>query len=180
LFKLEVGYNKEEVIEMNVYITAGTVDYLKKIENKYPSETMVTLANATAALLLHETDGGTVFKEPRKYDVLDSAGEFKESGFVVMNNVPVTDEGRPLFENEYHDRAKILSNDPGFIAARVLRPLSSNPYIILTIWESEVNFQTSKNLHQFSSLLEQKELGIDQLPKIFTSNPYINQYTIIN
>jgi heme-degrading monooxygenase HmoA len=141
---------------------------------------MITMANATSALILHETIGDTVFKEPRKYVVIDSAGEFKDNGFVVINNIPVTDEGRPLFEQEYHDRAKVLSNDPGFIAARVLRPLSSNTYIILTIWESEADFQNSKNLHQFSNLLEQKEVGIDKLPKTFSSNSYVNQYSIIS
>jgi heme-degrading monooxygenase HmoA len=159
---------------MNIYITTGTVDFLKKIENKYPMETMVTMANFSGALLLHETNGKTIFNVPRKYEVLDSAGDIQKKGFVVMNNIPVTDEGRPLFEQEYKNRAGSLSNDAGFIAARVLRPLSGNTYVIFTIWENERDFQDSKNIHNFSDLLNQKELGIDSFSK-----PSSSQYSIV-
>lgn len=162
-------------MRLNIFITTGTVDFLKKIENKYPMETMVTMANVTGALLLHETNGKTIFNVPRKYEVLDSAGDLKKKGFVVMNNMPVTDEGRPLFEQEYKNRAQVLSKDIGFIAARVLRPLASNTYVTLTIWENESDFQNSKNLNNFSDILNQKELGIDTGAK-----PYITQYTIVD
>lgn len=165
---------------MNIFITAGTLDYLKRIEKKYPSETMVTMANVSGALLLHETNGTTVFKEPRKYEVFDSAGDFKRNGYVVMNNFPVTDEGRPLFEQEFKNRAKILSNEPGFIAIRSLRPLSTNTYVTLTIWETVMDYQNSKNLNSFSKTINKKEIGIDHQPKIFSSESYVSQYTIID
>jgi heme oxygenase (mycobilin-producing) len=165
---------------LNIFITAGTLDYLKSIENKYPSETMVTMANDSGALLLHETNGATVFKEPRKYEVFDSAGNIKRSGFVVMNNFPVTDEGRPLFEQELKKRTKIYLNEPGFIAIRALRPLLSNTYVTLTIWETEMDYQNSKNLNSFSNALNKKGIGVDHQPKIFTSESYASQYTIID
>jgi heme oxygenase (mycobilin-producing) len=160
---------------MNIFITTGTLDFLKKIENKYPMETLVTMANVSGALLLHETNGKTIFNVPRGYEVLDTAGEIKDKGFVVMNNIPVTDEGRPLFEQEYKNRAQSLSKDAGFIAARVLRPMKSNTYVTLTIWENESDFQNSKNLNNFSEILDQKELGIDT-----GSKPYTTQYTIVD
>lgn len=160
---------------MNIFITTGTMDFLKKIENKYPMETIVTMVNATGASLLHETNGKTIFNVPRRYEVLDTAGEIKKKGFVVVNHIPVTDEGRPLFEHEYKNRAQILSKDPGFIAARVLRPVDSNTYVTLTIWENESDFQNSKNINNFSDILNQKELGIDTGTK-----PYTTQYTIVD
>ena len=157
---------------MNIFITTGTVDFLKKIEEKYPMETMVTMGNMTGALLLHETNGKTIFNVPRKYEVLDSAGDIQKKGFVVIHNISVTDEGRPLFETEYKNRAKSLSKDAGFIAARVLKPLSGNTYVTITIWENESDFQNSKTINNFSDLLNQKELGID-------SKPYTTQYHIV-
>ena len=37
-----------------------------------------------------------------KYDVLDAVGEFKgQPGYIVCNNISVTDEGRPVFENRF-------------------------------------------------------------------------------
>lgn len=37
-----------------------------------------------------------------QYDVLDAVGEFKgQPGYIVCNNISVTDEGRPVFENRF-------------------------------------------------------------------------------
>ena len=77
-----------------------------------------------------------------KYDVLDAVGEFKgQPGYIVCNNISVTDEGRPVFENRFKNRAGLIENEPGFQAIRVLRPLSNDTYVILTMWETEQNFK---------------------------------------
>ncbi|GAB6418916.1 heme-degrading monooxygenase HmoB [Bacillus luti] len=76
------------------------------------------------------------------YDVLDAVGEFKgQPGYIVCNNISVTDEGRPVFENRFKNRAGLIENEPGFQAIRVLRPLSNDTYVILTMWETEQNFK---------------------------------------
>ncbi len=134
---------------MNVYVTAGTFEYLIKLALKYPQETMVPLVNENGALLLHETNEATIFKEPRRYEVLDSVGNFPIKGLVVMNNIPVTDEGRPLFEYQFKNRTGKIENVPGFMAIRVLRPLSSNTYVILTVWENETAYQQWKTSNAF-------------------------------
>jgi len=165
---------------MNIYITTGTYDYLKRIVEKYPNEAIVTMVNGEDALLLHETNGETVFKEPRKYEVLDSSGEFTNAGFVVMNHIPVTDEGRPLFEHQFKNRPRKVDNEPGFIANRVLRPLSSNTYIILTVWDKEISFENWKNSAAFplSHGKPALEKGMDEQPQIFASKSYVRKYTI--
>ena len=77
-----------------------------------------------------------------QYDVLDAVGEFKgQPGYIVCNNISVTDEGRPVFENRFKNRAGLIENEPGFQAIRVLRPLSNDTYVILTMWETEQNFK---------------------------------------
>ena len=77
-----------------------------------------------------------------RYDVLDAVGEFKgQPGYIVCNNISVTDEGRPVFENRFKNRAGLIENEPGFQAIRVLRPLSNDTYVILTMWETEQNFK---------------------------------------
>ncbi len=160
---------------MNVYITMGTFEYLKGIELKYPSELMVTMVNEDSALLLHETSKTSIFKEPRKYEVVGSSGLIGKEGYVVMNNIPVAEESSPLFEHQFKDLPSLLEKEMGLIAIRVLRPLSSNTYIILTIWESALTYQDRKTL--FDSELK-KGYKKGNHSNIFTSAPYVSKYTI--
>ncbi|MEH7414334.1 antibiotic biosynthesis monooxygenase [Neobacillus drentensis] len=160
---------------MNIFITAGTLDFLKKLENKFPNENMVAMLNENGALLLHETNGQTVFNEPRRYNVLESHGQLQKKGFVVMNNISITDEGRPLFEHQFKQQAETLVTTQGLIALRLLRPLSSNPYIIMTLWENETLYQ---KWQKSNSTLDLLKASCDGKQKIFTSVPYVNKYTI--
>lgn len=84
---------------MNFYMTTGTYDYMKKMRDKNPAETMVLMQGENTTLMIHETDGKTLFQTPRRYEVVDGTGELKEKGFFVFNNIPVSDEGRPVFEH---------------------------------------------------------------------------------
>jgi heme oxygenase (mycobilin-producing) len=160
---------------MNVYITTGSFEYLKGLEMRYPSESMVTMINEDSALLLHETNKTSVFKEPRKYEVLGSSGLIGKEGYVVMNNIPVTEESCPLFEHQFKNLPSQLEKEMGPIAIRILRPLSSNTYIIVTIWESARTFDDSKTL-----LDSEIKKGYENVhsSNIFTSAPYISKYTI--
>ncbi len=165
---------------MHVYITTGTYEYLKGIAKEHPQEKMLLMENENGALLLHETEGETVFKEPRNYEVLDLAGDFREKGFIVMNNIPVTDEGRPIFEYRFKNRSKQIENQPGFTAIRVLRPLSSNTYIVLTVWKNEEAFKSWKSSESFKGAHSQRgaESGMEPQTKIFASSSYTTIYTI--
>lgn len=57
------------------------------------------------------------------YEVLDAVGEMTgNAGFVVCNNIAVTEEGRPVFEHRFQNRAGLIEKEPGFRAIRVLHP----------------------------------------------------------
>ncbi|MBU8732032.1 antibiotic biosynthesis monooxygenase [Cytobacillus oceanisediminis] len=165
---------------MKIYMARGTYDYLKKIEKKHSNENMVAMQNTESALLIHETAGASIFKEPRSYEVIDSSGTFNDAGFAVLNNIPVTDEGRPLFEHRFKNRAGLIENEPGFTAIRVLRPLESNTYIILTLWKDEKSFKNWQNSKAYEKAHEKRgtESGIDKTPNIFSSPSYVTQYYI--
>jgi len=165
---------------MNIYITAGTFNFLKSIAAKYPKETMVLMVNPNGALLLHETEGQSVFSQPRKYETIDYAGEWQTEGFVAMNNIQVTDEGRPLFEHQIKNQIGKMENVPSFIAFRALRPLSSNTYVIITVWKDEASYQSWYSSNPFTAALEKgANKGIDTLPKIFSTANYVSKYTIM-
>lgn len=169
---------------MNVFITTGTYDFLKKLKDKHSNEKISIMQNGQNTLLLHETTGKTVFASPRRYEVVDGKGTIQDKGFVVMNNIPVTDEGRPLLEYRFKNRVGLIESEPGFIAIRVLRPIKSDTYIILTIWQKESDFLKWKNSKSFQqahnkNVEEQQEKSIVN-PNIFAGASYVTKYTLIS
>ena len=79
-----------------------------------------------------------------------------------MNNIPVTEEGRPLLEYRFKNRAGLIESEPGFIAIRVLRPIKSDTYVILTVWQKESDFlkwTNSKSFHQAHNKKQRREAG---------------------
>jgi heme-degrading monooxygenase HmoA len=179
---LDKNYFYEEVKRMNVYLTSGTIDYLLRFKENNSAESMVVMNNEDSALLVHETSGASKFKEPRRYEVIDSAGQLEQKeGFAVFNNIPVTVEGRPLFEHRFLNRPRLIENEPGFSAIRVLRPLSSNTYIILTVWENEAAFENWQQSKAYGHA--HKNRGTDAglgggNPSIFESASYVTKYYI--
>jgi heme oxygenase (mycobilin-producing) len=161
---------------MNIYITAGTYDFLEKLAEKHGGEHMVLMSGEEGALLLHETPEKTVFNSPRKYEVLEAVGAIEGEGLVIMNNIPVTDEGRPGFEYRFKNRAGKIENTEGFKALRVLRPLGSNTYVILTVWEDEVAFHRWKESDDFSQ--GHGHGGSGNASNIFAGQSYVSRYTI--
>jgi heme oxygenase (mycobilin-producing) len=166
---------------MFVYLTTGTSSYLKTVKEKHPDEALILMENGDQALLLHETTKPSIFNSPRKLEVIDQRGIYAEKGFVVMNNIPVTDEGRPVFEHRFKNRAGLIEKEPGFIALRVLRPINSDTYVILTMWENESAFNNWKSSSSFKQAHEKKEpaqKAADFNKNIFSGPPFVTQYTI--
>ena len=76
----------------------------------------------TSTKPVYENQVGMTFTDPGRQEI-------------VLNNIPVTPEGRPLFEARFKNRAGKIENQPGFKALRVLRPKDSDTYIVLTLWD---------------------------------------------
>lgn len=167
---------------MNLYITSGTIDYLTKLKDKHPGENMLLLTESEdefSAVILHETSSNTLFNHPRKYMVIDSLGSFEKATFVVMNNIPVTDEGKPLFEYQFTNRQRKIEHQPGFVAIRVLRPQSSNTYVILTLWENKqafVNWKSSDSFLKVHKIYEGNSGA--KSAAIFAGPSYLTTYSI--
>jgi len=164
---------------MKLYMKEGNVEGLKKKLEEYPEEPMLLFQNEDKALLIHETDGTSVFVDTRQYEILDAVGELG-GGFVVCNNIPVTEDGRPIFEERFQNRARLIEKESGFVAIRVLRPLSDDTYVIMTLWENEdafKNWQQSKayeHAHKKRGTTE----GVDQQKQIFPRPSFVTTYKI--
>lgn len=101
--------------------------------------------------------------------------------YAVLNNIAVTQEGRPLFENRFKNRAGKVENEPGFKAIRVLRPLEGDTYVILTLWEEEKAFQNwqQSNSYQEAHKKRGTSAGIDTT-SIFSRPSYVTAYYAID
>ena len=155
---------------MKFYVTSGTPEFMQAVKDKYPKEDIYILHGAGNTVLIHETNGKSVFQMPRTFDILDSKGRFQENGFFVLYHIPLSDEGKPIFEHKYANLSSTVDNEPGFYALRVLRPLKSDTYIILTEWSGPNSYEAWEKNQDFDfSTMEDKQ-------KIFASAPYKSIY----
>ena len=70
--------------------------------------------------------------------------------FVVMNRIPVNPDYADQFEERFTNRVREVDKMPGFVRNQVLRPAKpDDPYIILTVWQSEADFETWVNSDAF-------------------------------
>lgn len=163
---------------MNIYLTSGTSEFMESLKKKHTNENMVVLYGSGNAVLLHETNAESVFSTPRRFEVIDSSGELTDQGYYVFNNIPVTDEGRPIFEHRFTNRARAIEEEPGFIAFRLMRPIDSDTYIVLTQWTGPGSFETWQKSEAYNKAHEKRgsDEGIDKRPNIFSSSSYVTTY----
>lgn len=163
---------------MNVYMTAGTYDFLKTIQDKYPNEQMTLMQNTEGAQLMHETAGKSVFQMPRKYEVIESVGEIPETGYVAASHVPVRDEGKPVFEFACKNRDRIVDQQQGFKAYRVLRPLSGDTYVIVSIWEDGEAYNRWQRSDLFQEAGGQPEVKVGENKSVLAGPSYVSTFII--
>ncbi|THE12650.1 antibiotic biosynthesis monooxygenase [Bacillus timonensis] len=150
---------------MNFYFAFGTVDFLEKLVQKHKNENMALFYNNETAILAHETTKKSVFAAPRKYEVLSGSGNFKDSFFTALTYVPVTDEGKPLFEYNIAQKISILKDKRGLVAFRVLRPLKSDTFVIASFWLKEsyyLDWTRSSSFEELEQVIEKTNAGINQ------------------
>lgn len=163
---------------MNLYITSGTTDYMEKLVEKNKKENLIILNGDGNSVLLHETEKKSIFAVPRKFEVIDSIGDLQQMGFYVFLNIPVSEEGRPVFEKQFLDSSSTLKNDTSLIAYRFLRPIKSETYIILTQWTGPASFDVWKNSAHYKNAIAPIIEGTSSTVQvIFNSAAYTTTYS---
>ncbi|MFD1850019.1 antibiotic biosynthesis monooxygenase family protein [Oceanobacillus bengalensis] len=133
---------------MKAYMTNGTLDFLIKIKRKHALK-LFLMKNNEGGLAYYEDNKKRIFSAGRGYEVVTQNGEIQEDGYVVMNNIPVTDDARAVFEDRFKKRRNDVESMPGFQAFRFLRPLKGNNYVVFTQWKSVRDFENWKNSSTF-------------------------------
>lgn len=122
-------------------MTNGTYQYLEKLKNKHTISPFILMHNEVKAVAYYEDTNSSIFETGRDYRVLEQVGKLAEIGFISLSHLPVTEEGRPIFEMDYKQKVNDIN---GATAARLLRSLHGNSYILLMEWNDPKDYQAWK------------------------------------
>ncbi|MDR7071161.1 antibiotic biosynthesis monooxygenase family protein [Fictibacillus barbaricus] len=162
---------------MNIYITYGTSDYLSPYHEKY--EPSLLLEGNSNSSLVYETEGDNPFSEKHEYEIINQRGTLSGAGYVVMNHIPVTDEGRSLFEERFQNRAGLVEQEPGFVGIRVLRPLHQDPYIVMTLWESQGDFANWQQSKAYEEAHKTRGTSKGLPENLFSGKSFVKEYMVV-
>lgn len=164
---------------MELYKWEGHRDQAVAVLASEPNARLIFLVNGEQSALLYETQGGPPLANADAYQVLDAVGDINDGYYAVFNNIPVSEEGKELFESRFKNRAGKVEEEPGFAAIRVLRPVNSDTYIILTLWKDEESFTNWQQSQAYSHAHAKRgtEEGIDKKPNIFPRPSYVTKFT---
>lgn len=126
---------------MNFYITTGTYHFLQNIMKKHPNENIHHYTRQDTTVLIPETNGESVFAQPREYSVIESRGEFYDHEFIAASYIPVSEEMRHRFENHYTNIDSEFDRFEGFESFRLLRPKKGDTYMILLGYDSNESYE---------------------------------------
>ncbi|GAA5416693.1 heme-degrading monooxygenase HmoB [Paraliobacillus ryukyuensis] len=126
---------------MKAYMTNGTLPYLEHIALHHPELTITLMERDNSTLAYYEIDQQvSLFREARIYDVLMTYGELQQQGIVTMRHIPLTDDGKPVFEAEWKKNNDVLKKQEELFAYRVLKPLYGNTYVVMMQWKNRDAF----------------------------------------
>lgn len=160
---------------MKAYMTNGTVDYLLSLTEKHSSKMIFLMNNSAGTVAYYEDNQNSIFVSGREYDILINEGNIKETGYIVMNNIPIADEGKPIFETSFKKRESALKDTPGFQAFKLLKPLTGNTYVVLTQWDSELSYENWTESDAFSKAHKTTSA---KRPAYFLEQPFISKYSM--
>src|SRR5690625_1530485 len=103
---------------MKAFMINETLDVLKSIAKKHQDIDFYYMNSDIISLAYYEDKERNVLSSGRAYEELITKGEIQEEGYIVMNNIPVTDEGQPIFEDRFKQRQDEVDAMPGVQAFR--------------------------------------------------------------
>ncbi|CDQ40697.1 hypothetical protein GCM10007111_34060 [Virgibacillus kapii] len=162
---------------MKAFMTNGTIDFLQKLDDNHPDKRIWIMRSNSGALAYYEDKKKSIFASGREYDIIIENGKIQEEGYVVMNNIPVTEEGQPVFEDRFKNRKHDVEMMPGFQAFRLLKPKKGNTYIVFTQWRSVQDFDNWKNSDAFKKSHKGQSSG--KPPAYFADQPFLTTYHMV-
>lgn len=161
---------------MYFYMTSGTPEFMEKMFADKREVGLFLLHGQGNSVLFYETDKKkSIFATPRKFEVVVGRGSFEQRGYFAIENIPVADEERGVFEEAVVKAVSSLQNDSACIAFRVLRPVKAETFLIVTQWAGPVSYETWKA--GASELTDLISGATSASQAIFTSKAYVSTFS---
>lgn len=155
---------------MWAFMTTGTTQVLKNITDSHSKIDFYFMKKAGTTLVYYEDNRKKgVFVSGRSFEVLAEYGTINKEGFVVMDNIPVMEDGAAVFEDQVKKRFPAINDTEGLVAARLLKQNKRNHYVIFTQWKNEQHYITWQNK-------EMVFVNMARLPAYFADRPYTASY----
>src|SRR5690625_585489 len=72
----------------------------------------------------------------KNYEPIDENGDLQNRGTIVLNNIPIAEDGKSAFEERFLNRERAIENTHRFISIKVLILLVELTYIFVNMWTS--------------------------------------------
>lgn len=160
---------------MFFYMTSGTPDFMEKMYADKRDTGLYLLHGQGNSVLFYETEKKkSIFATPRKFEVVAGRGEFEQRGYFAVENIPVADEERGVFETAVTKAVGDLQGDVACIAYRVLRPVKAETFLIVTQWAGPVSYEKWKeSATAFTDLIGGATSATQAM---FTSKAYVTTF----
>lgn len=161
---------------MFFYMTSGTPEFMEKMFEDKRDIGLFLLHGQGNSVLFYETDKKkSIFATPRKFEVVDGRGSFEQRGYFAIENIPVVDEERAVFEGAVVKAVSSLHGDSACIAFRILRPVKSETFLIVTQWAGPVSYEKWKA--SASAFTELVGGATSFTQAMFTSKAYVSTFS---
>lgn len=162
---------------MRAFMTTGTAHFLKNVTDSHPTIHFYFMKSGVSTLVYYESEKKkSIFVSGRSYDILANYGFMNKTGFVVMDSVPVMEDGMAVFEERFNKQLPTIQHAKGILAARLLKQVKGNTYIIFTQWETERHYTDWQKSSAYEQLTFSK---LARLPAYFAERPFTSTYYML-
>lgn len=162
---------------MWAFMTTGTAHFLKDLTESHPEINFHFMRSGVSTLVYYESKKKkSIFVSGRSFNILKNDGVLNEKGFVVMDFIPVTEEGMDIFEEKTKQQFSIIENTNGLITLKLLKQLKKNTYVILSQWETERHY---KNWQKSDEYEQANFANLARLPAYFAERPFTSTYYMV-
>src|SRR5699024_963875 len=112
----------------------------------------------------------------KNYEPIDENGELQNRVTIVLNNIPIAEDGKSAFEERFLNRTRTTENTSVYIAIKVLRQLVDNTSVVITQWESTEAFNDWQHTGSYQTINNKRDTseGLTQKETLVSEKPYHN------
>lgn len=144
---------------MKIYASYGTYGFLHQIYLNHPEHNLHEFSTSDNSVIIEETEGETILKEPLAYEVLASEGELNDNYFYAVIAIPTSEDHAYQLENKLTSVTADFESYGGFKTYRALRPDQGTTYKVYLGFEKREDYEAFKSSSVFTNTFSKTALS---------------------